>query len=299
MRHASFAVAALLSAVLAFSCSVPEDDPVTGTGEAPRLVSSSPEDGAEDLVGTSLDLVLTFDRNVMCPTAERGRITISGGARIDGIDAYMLEVTLSVSGLEQGETYTVTFPEGTVIGYNDDAAEEISITFSMKDFSGGSGQEVAEALVTENPIPEAVRLYDYLRSVYGSGTLSGAMASVDWNTDEAQWVGRSTGKYPAIAFFDYIHLASSPANWIDYGDITPVREWWNAGGLVGAGWHWNVPVSAGSETLTFSTETRDGSGNVVTNTFSAAEAVKEGTWENDVLKAGTCSTGSTRPACAI
>lgn len=285
MGHASFAVAALLSAVLAFSCSVPEDDPVTGTGEAPRLVSSSPEDGAEDLVGTSLDLVLTFDRNVMCPTAERSRITISGGARIDGIDAYMLEVTLSVSGLEQGETYTVTFPEGTVIGYNDDAAEEISITFSMKDFSGGSGQEVAEALVTENPIPEAVRLYDYLRSVYGSGTLSGSMASVDWNTDEAQWVGRSTGKYPAIAFFDYIHLASSPSGWIDYGDITPVREWWNAGGLVGAGWHWNVPVSAGSGTLTFSTETRDDSGNVVANTFSAAEAVKDGTWENDVLNA--------------
>ena len=102
------------------------------------------------------------------------------------------------------------------------------------------------------------------------------MANVAWNTDEAEWVGRFTGKYPAIAFFDYIHLASSPANWIDYGDISPVKDWWDAGGLVGAGWHWNVPVAEGSTDMTFDAEN---------NTFSAANAVVEGTWENEVLDA--------------
>ena len=280
MKHISFAFTAVLSAVLAFSCQAPEDDPVTGA-EPPHLVSSSPEDGAADLVGTSLDLILTFDRNVMCPTAERGRIAVSGGAQIGNIDAYMQEVTLGITGLEQGSTYTVTLPAGTVIGYDNNPAEEISITFTMKSFSGDNGQEIAGTLVTDDPIPAAARLYDYLRSVYGTRTLSGAMAHVNWNTDEAQWIGQCTGKYPAIAFFDYVHLADSPADWIDYGDITPVREWWEAGGLVGAGWHWNVPISQGSTELTFNVETDDGKA----NTFSAADALIEGTWENAVLEA--------------
>ena len=283
MKHISFAVTAVMSAALAFSCQTPEDDPVTGA-EPPHLLSCSPEDGAEDLVGTSLDLTLTFDCNVMCPTAERSRITVSGGAQIDGIEAYMQDVTVSISGLEQGSTYTVTLPEGTVIGYSDNLAEEISVTFSMKAISGDAGQEISESLVTDDPMPAAAKLYDYLRSIYGKNTLSGAMAHVDWNTDEAQWIGIQTGKYPAIAFFDYIHLPDSPSNWIDYGNITPVKEWWNAGGLVGIGWHWNVPVASGSSTLTFNTETKDSDGNTVVNTFSAADAVVDGTWENGVLK---------------
>lgn len=275
MKHISYALTAVLSVALAFSCQSPEDDPVT-EAEPPHLVSSSPEDGAADLVGTSLDLILTFDRNVMCPTAERDRIAVSGGAQIEEIDAYMQEVTIGITGLEQGSAYTVTLPAGTVTGYENNPAEEISITFTMKSFSGDSGQEIAGTLVTEDPIPAAARLYDYLRSVYGTRTLSGAMAHVNWNTDEARWIGQYTGKYPAIAFFDYIHLADSPADWIDYGDITPVREWWEEGGLVGAGWHWNVPISQGSTDMTFDAEN---------NTFSAANAVVEGTWENEVLDA--------------
>ena len=280
MKHISYAFTAVLSAILAFSCQTPEDDPVT-EAEPPHLVSSSPEDGAVDLVGTSLDLILTFDRNVMCPTAERDRIAVSGGAQIANIDAYMQEVTIGISGLEQGSDYTVTLPAGTVTGYENNPAEEISITFTMKSFSGDNGQEIAGTLVTEDPIPAAARLYDYLRSVYGTRTLSGAMAHVNWNTDEARWIGQCTGKYPAIAFFDYVHLADSPTDWIDYGDITPVREWWEEGGLVGAGWHWNVPISQGSTDLAFNVETDDGKA----NTFSAADAVTEGTWENAVLKA--------------
>ena len=169
MKHISFATIAILTAALAFSCQTPEDDPVNGA-EPPRLVSSSPEDGAEDLVGTSLDLILTFDRNVMCPTAERGRIAVSGGAQIGNIDAYMQEVTLGITGLEQGSTYTVTLPAGTVIGYDNNPAEEISITFSMRSFSGDNGQEIAGTLVTDDPIPAVARLYDYLRSVYGTRT---------------------------------------------------------------------------------------------------------------------------------
>ena len=261
---------------LVFSCQSPEDDPVDRTAEPPVLVSSEPEDGATGIAGDAIDLTMVFDRNVLCPTAQRERITVDNGAVIDAIDAYMTEITVSISGLGSGQTYTVTFPEGTVTGYSDNAAAEIRITFSTREEQSLEDQEISENLVTEDAIPAAERLYDYLRSIYGRQTLSGAMANVAWNTDEAEWVGRFTGKYPAIAFFDYIHLASSPANWIDYGDISPVKDWWDAGGLVGAGWHWNVPVAEGSTDMTFDAEN---------NTFSAANAVVEGTWENEVLDA--------------
>lgn len=285
IRRISHALAIVLLSVMAFSCQPEEENPAGGETEAPVLVSSDPEDGATGIVGDAIDLTMVFDRNVMCPTAQRELITVDNDAVIDGIEAYMTEVTVSLSGLDAGQTYTVTFPEGTITGYSENPAAGIRISFSTREEVTLEDQEISETLVTENPIPAAESLYDYLRSIYGSQTLSGAMANVAWNTDEAEWVNRFTGKYPAIAFFDYIHLASSPANWIDYGDITPVLDWWNAGGLVGAGWHWNVPVSEGSTDKTFSTAIESADGTIVQNTFSAANAVVEGTWENEVINA--------------
>ncbi len=70
------------------------------------------------------------------------------------------------------------------------------------------------------------------------------MANVNWNVENADAVFNLTGKYPAMNTFDYVHLPFSPANWIDYSDITPVKNWSDAGGIVSLMWHWNVPVSA-------------------------------------------------------
>ena len=144
MNRISFALAALLQLSLVFSCGKPEEDPVKDiTG--PALVSSSPEDGASGLVGGTLELVLTFDRTVMCPTAEQDRIVVSGGAVIDGVEAYMRDVTIDISGLEHGSSYSVTLPEGTVVDYDGNAAKEIRLTFSTAEFS--SEQDIDEALV--------------------------------------------------------------------------------------------------------------------------------------------------------
>lgn len=269
----------LAAAAVAFSCSKPVEEPAPDGTAAPELVSSVPEDGASEIMGSSLDLVLTFDRNVLCPTAQQDRITVDNGAAVESVEAYMKDVTISISGLQGGMTYTVMLPSGTVTGYSGTAAEDIRIVFSTRETVTVEDQDIDEDLVTADPIPAAEKLYDYLRSIYGNKTLSGAMANVAWNTDEAGWVGRYTGLYPAVAFFDYIHLASSPSNWIDYGDISPVSSWWNAGGLAGASWHWNVPPTSADI------------GNVSSYTFdadidfSAAEAVKDGTWENTVVKA--------------
>ncbi|MDR2086893.1 MAG: glycoside hydrolase family 26 protein, partial [Dysgonamonadaceae bacterium] len=127
-----------------------------------------------------------------------------------------------------------------------------------------------------NPSPEAVKLYHFLKENYGKKIISGAVANVNWNTNEAGWVYKHTGKYPALNAFDYIHLYASPANWIDYGNTQIVEDWWNNNGIVAAMWHWNVPVNQGSNNYEFYTGK---------TSFDISQAVREGTYENSVIKA--------------
>jgi len=93
---------------------------------------------------------------------------------------------------------------------------------------------------------EAKQLMQLLRQINGKKMLSGAMACVNWNISEAQWVHKHTGKWPAIAAFDFIHLPlSSPGGWIDYDNIGVVDDWHSQGGIVSICWHWNVPARSG------------------------------------------------------
>lgn len=115
------------------------------------------------------------------------------------------------------------------------------------------------------------RIYTYLRSVYGEKCLSATMANVNWNTTEAGHVYRLTGKYPAINCFDFIHIHYSPADWIDYTDLTPVKEWAEAGGIVSLMWHFMVPATEDSGNYTCSpTETA----------FRCSNVFKENSWES-------------------
>lgn len=102
------------------------------------------------------------------------------------------------------------------------------------------------SLVTSGCSVEAARVFHYLQENFGKKILSGSFANVDWNANEAEWVFNHTGKFPAINNFDFIHFHESPQDWIDYGDIEPVRQWWLANGLVGCMWHWRVPANDGS-----------------------------------------------------
>ncbi|MDR0962762.1 MAG: glycoside hydrolase family 26 protein [Mediterranea sp.] len=150
---------------------------------------------------------------------------------------------------------------------------------------GGSDDEPqSEADLTlsvAHPSPQAEALYAYLRESYGRQVLSGMMANVNWNNRESERIHTLTGKYPAINCYDYVHLAFSPANWIDYGDITPAREWWEAGGIVAAGWHWLVPKHEGDIP-------DPNAGNMVydlSTDFRPSQIVVEGTWENRTARA--------------
>lgn len=104
--------------------------------------------------------------------------------------------------------------------------------------------------------PEAQALLDYLESINGKKMLSGTMANVNWNINEAQWVHKHTGRWPALNCFDFIHhMTSQPGGWIDYSDTRVVEDWHAAGGIVSIMWHWNVPARQNGKYAFYTKET--------------------------------------------
>ena len=106
-------------------------------------------------------------------------------------------------------------------------------------------------LANPNATTEAQRLYNALWSQYGKKVISGTVASVDWNTKEADIVKGWTGKYPAINVFDFINIYASkdvnPNGWINYSDDSVVRNWAKSGGIVGCMWHWQTRANNGTD----------------------------------------------------
>ena len=252
-------------------------------GKGPSVVSSVPANGATGVKKASAaEVTITFDKSVMCPTAKRDLISIDNDAAIVRISPSGKNVVLSLADIAYGKTYKIEFPEGTVIDYDELAAKSFSIKFTVEDEPVLS---LAKTLVTENPIPNATRLYDYLLSIYGKKTLSGAIAKVNWNREEIDWINQWTQKEPAMATFDYIHHPFSPANWIDYSDITPAKEWFDRGGIISACWHWNVPNVEGGSEVTCTPGDGTKQGNNWTTTFKPSNIFVEGSWENKVAKA--------------
>jgi mannan endo-1,4-beta-mannosidase len=266
----------IVAAGLLFSCGKP------ASGEpqvnAPALVSSIPANGGSGINNDSLTIILTFDKNVFSPSAGHSLVTLVGGSSdtvgIISITTSLTNVTIKTERLRKSATYTLTVPSGVVIGPSKAPAPQVIITFSTVDTQNIQTSE----LVTQNPSPEAVNLYNFLKENYGHKIISGTVAKVAWNIDEAEMVFAATGKYPAMNTFDYIHLWASPANWIDYAQTKVVEDWWNSGGIVSACWHWNVPVSqnAAQGQVTFRPEE---------TTFRPANALVAGTWENTIMKA--------------
>jgi len=99
-----------------------------------------------------------------------------------------------------------------------------------------------------NRSQEAQNLLAYLEENVGKKILTGTHACVNYNTNEADWVYKHTGKYPAINTIDYIHdIHSSSGGWINYSSSTVWRNWTNRGGIMSAMWHWNMPTNDGTD----------------------------------------------------
>lgn len=264
----------MLSLIAAFtfaSCDTDVDHDIPAV-DAPVLVSTTPESGAAKVKTGEITIEVKYDKNIFFATDNLSEIKFTGGELIsaDVLGASnILTVKVNVPGRETA--CSLSIPEGIVTGPNQMPAPAVSVQFSTV--------ALDKALVAATSA-KAVKLYNYLLDNFETKTLSAMMADVAWNTEMSEKVHGWTGKYPAINCFDYVHLPASVAgaDWINYGDITPVKDWSDKGGIVAAMWHWNVPkkaVGEASSTQIWEGETvmpGDWSGNVQM-TDDAAKAV--------------------------
>ena len=259
-------------ALLALACGGNDDSAdepvVTPTVTVPKVVSTTPADGATDVSTGIANVQVVYDKDVnkssdasLQPTVTGG--TLSGTASVSGNT-----LSFAVSCPDYETKVTVTIPKG-LIGVTGALADAYTFSFTtMKKPEAPTGIIAATPLTTN---AAAQKLYTYFYEQYGKKTISSVMADVNWNNNCAEKVYKLTGKYPAMNCYDFIHICFSPANWIDYTNIQPVQDWASAGGIVQLMWHFNVPKTEGGTDYTCSPgET----------TFRATNVFTEGSWEN-------------------
>lgn len=146
---------------------------------------------------------------------------------------------------EANVDYTLEIPAGMIYanGFPGIVFEGMTLHFNTN--VGANAANVSRSLTNPNATPEAQNLYAELLQNYGVTMYSGAMGGVAWETAYTDFIADNNGGagYPKVVGFDYIHLYASPTNWIDYGDITPVKSIWDAGSIPAISWHWNVPAN--------------------------------------------------------
>ena len=122
-----------LLALLIASCEGNEEPQPQQEEAAPVLVSTSPAEGIGGIISASLSIVFTYDQNIKCTLEAQKAVTVDGGAVVDKVNAYGKDLTITVSGLTRGSSYTVTLPAGTVQGYkeNQKGSAAVSFHFSM------------------------------------------------------------------------------------------------------------------------------------------------------------------------
>src|SRR5574344_54782 len=157
---------------------------------------------------------------------------------------------------------------------------------SKEDSAAIIASEKLHPLCNSSSIFQARRIYAMMWYIYGKKVISCSMANVDWNIKEAENVYGWTGKYPAMACFDYIHFNySAPLNqksWApNYSDDTVVNSWWHSGGIVSCMWHWNVPISEQYKS-NFDKYTCSVNSSSNNTDFNAANVPISGTYENTI-----------------
>lgn len=251
---------------------VPTPTPTPTPDASITLVSQSITNGAEVDPATTRQLTLTYSTSVR--VVSNADITLNGSqlmATLNTADDKTVIIPLSLQG---GTDYTLKIGKGAILAAANTLVSAPELTLNFKT-TGEQPSVTPTPGISQTPLTastaSAQRLYRYMLEQYGHKTLSSVMANVNWNNDCAEKVNKLTGKYPAMNCYDFIHICFSPANWIDYTKIDPVKEWVDAGGIVQLMWHFNVPKSEGSTDVTCTpSET----------TFRAKNVFTEGSWEN-------------------
>jgi mannan endo-1,4-beta-mannosidase len=95
------------------------------------------------------------------------------------------------------------------------------------------------SLVTPNPTPEVICLYQFLKDNYGKKIVSGVMTL--FTNDEVDWLKQNVGKEPALVGIDFL-FTNRNYNW--YSDNTPVTDainYYKRNGIPAMCWHWRDP----------------------------------------------------------
>lgn len=264
-------IVSLVSLLLFVGCGGGED---IVDKETPVIVSQSIVSGAVDVAATPQKVLIVFNRAIC--EGNMGAVALAPAAPMEvSVDDKVLTINL-YEGLEYSTAYTLTLGYGAVLDQltgGENSERIIQFTTDEKPYRPSLTPNYN--LVTDNALPVAQSIYDYLWKSNGNSVLSGASVSHRWTASDCDWVYRKTGKYPAIASFDYRYLYASPSPSMNYTDTSMVEEWWQSGGLVAATWLWMVPKREGSSACTFNNED---------TTLSVGNLLKEGSWESQVMQ---------------
>jgi len=273
MNKLTYILAASAVALSMGACS--DDDDNYGVLDGIDMVnrSQSIEDGSSMRLSGEQDIVLGYN-NLVAIVGDK-KVTLNGEAVEATADGMNLNIHVT---LKPYTEYTLVIPAGMVA-----IKDNPSVTAPEKVITFNTNVGINPALVDENLVNPAAtdaakKVYSFLREMYGSKTLSGVMASEAINTGYVDFVTENTGKTPAIVGFDFIHLAYSPANWVDYGKIDNIKKVWDNGGIPAFTWHWNVPNSPDTPVGEYTCK-------LDKCTFDITNALTEGTWENEVINA--------------
>ena len=252
MKKILYLLMAVLTLSFVASCkdSSSSDDNTSGDVDAPKIVSVTPAPDTTEL-DTIDSVVITYNEPIFRTPVTT--IKINDSYYVDsGVVARGNQLIIPIN-TKGNQTYTITIRKPSVRDSSYNFASDYTLSFSTAAINNFDATQfnITDSLCNPNATSVTKKLYQYLKSQFGHHVLSAAMANVNWNTQEADTMYQMSGKYPAINCFDFVHFISSaplnPSNWIDYTNITPVKNWWNNGGLVACMWHWNVPDTQADE----------------------------------------------------
>ncbi|MCD8385663.1 MAG: glycoside hydrolase family 26 protein [Bacteroidales bacterium] len=280
-----FALPALALMMAACDDDEPKINFVETSGIVAKVTATSIAQGQEVDYDAVTSVTITYDSEValstlVTPTLNGESASWAYATDTDGNSVFS-QAVVALS-LNPGCSYVLSIPERAAAGVNSGVyAEAYTLNFTTK--AKATTPTNIQSLTNSSATQAAQNLYSYLVDNYGSKMLTGTMGAVAWATDYYDFITVQAGAAPKVIGFDYIHLASSPANWIDYGDITPVKNATDAGAIATMSWHWNVPTEQGGSNLVYSTDCGD---------FSPSNVLVSGTWENEVAEADIAKLAS-------
>lgn len=273
MKAFRYIVPAFMAAFAMTSCN--EDVDIQPELTPTAVTEASIADGATVDALLHREVSLTYSHPVVLK--DPSGITLND-APVQNVKIDICNVSFPVT-LEPGKNYTLKISSGALkrFGMDEVTPEAYTVNFTTRE-----APVVDAELINKNATPEAKALYKTLLSFYGSKTASGTMGEIAWGSRYYDVIAEAAEKAPAIIGFDFIHLSFSPANWIDYGDITPVKKAWEAGAIPAIMWHWNVPR----------TDKRGAKLDTAPSKFSPANVLVPGSWENGIAEADVAEVAS-------